>query len=424
MGPAAGPQGFSLHAPGTGGLENEEKSLMPPRRLLLFGATGSIGESTLSVVENLGPSVRVVALAAQKSWEKVLELIPRLEPEGVALRDPAAARALEGALERRPLAHHPRIYSGDAGLVQLAREVEGDMLVAAISGAAGLPANLAALESGKDLALANKESLVMSGSILTRAARKLGRRILPVDSEHSAIFQSLLAGNRNEVDSIILTASGGPFRKASIEEMRRATPEEALRHPTWKMGAKITIDSATLMNKALEIIEARWIFDLPPEKIRVVIHPQSIVHSLVEFHDGSVICQMGPPDMRIPIQYAITYPQRSPLPVTRLRLEDVGSLTFHAPDFDRFPALRLAYEVLRVEGTAPAVLNAANEVAVDSFLKGRISFPGIITRVEQTLREHEPVAEPTLDDILAADAWARARTAEGGLTRATTTQPT
>ena len=396
---------------------------MPVRRLLLFGATGSIGESTLSVAENLGSSVRVVALAAQKSWEKILELIPRFEPEGVALRDPAAARSLAAALERRPLGRQPRIYSGDEGLVRLAREVEGDMLVAAISGAAGLPANLAALETGKDLALANKESLVMSGSILTRAARKLGRRILPVDSEHSAIFQSLLAGKRDEVDSIILTASGGPFRKASLEEMRLATPEEALKHPTWKMGAKITIDSATLMNKALEIIEARWIFDLPPEKIRVVIHPQSIVHSLVEFHDGSVICQMGPPDMRIPIQYAITYPERCPLPVTRLRLEDVGSLTFHPPDFDRFPALRLAYEVLRVEGTAPAVLNAANEVAVDSFLKGRISFPGIIARVEETLREHEPVSDPSLDDILAADAWARARTAEGGLTRAVRTMP-
>ena len=331
MGPARrARKGFPCEAPGPGGpgepggLENEEKSLMPVRRLLLFGATGSIGESTLSVAENLGPSVRVVALAAQKSWEKVLELIPRLEPEGVALRDPAAARSLAAALERRPLGHHPRVYSGDEGLVQLAREVDGDMLVAAISGAAGLPANLAALETGKDLALANKESLVMSGSILTRAARKLGRRILPVDSEHSAIFQSLLAGKRDEVDSIILTASGGPFRKASLEEMRRATPEEALKHPTWKMGAKITIDSATLMNKALEIIEARWIFDLPPEKIRVVIHPQSIVHSLVEFHDGSVICQMGPPDMRIPIQYAITYPERCPLPVTRLRARGRG----------------------------------------------------------------------------------------------------
>jgi len=287
--------------------------------------------------------------------------------------------------------------------------------VAAVSGAAGLPANIAALETGKDLALANKESLVMSGSILTRLARTLGRTILPVDSEHSAIFQSLLAGRPEEVDSIILTASGGPFREASLDAMRAATRAEALRHPTWKMGAKITIDSATLMNKALEIIEARWLFDLPPEKIRVIIHPQSIIHSLVEFHDGSLVCQLGPPDMRIPIQYALTYPERRPLPLQRLCLEEVSTLSFQAPDPERFPALRLAYEVLAAGGTAPAVFNAANEVAVSAFLEGKLSFMGIIESVERAVRAQERLdsprsLDPSLEDILAADAWARRET--------------
>jgi 1-deoxy-D-xylulose-5-phosphate reductoisomerase len=390
---------------------------MRAKRILLLGATGSIGDSTLSVVENLGPAVKVAALAASRQWEKLLALVERHAPEAVALSDPEAADRLRAALERRPLLRQPRVHAGASGLVDLVRETEGDMVVAAISGAAGLPANLAALETGKDLALANKESLVMSGAILTRRARALGRTILPVDSEHSAVFQSLLAGRPGEVDSIILTASGGPFREASIEAMRTATRAEALRHPTWTMGAKITIDSATLMNKALEIIEARWLFDLSPEKIRVVIHPQSIIHSLVEFHDGSLICQLGPPDMRIPIQYAITYPERRPLPLRKLRLEEVSTLSFHAPDPGRFPALRLAYEVLGEGGTAPAVFNAANEVAVAAFLDGRISFMGITDLVERAVRAREaaPAAtasrlDPGLEEILAADAWARRET--------------
>jgi 1-deoxy-D-xylulose-5-phosphate reductoisomerase len=395
----------------------EAAGCMRAKRILLLGATGSIGESTLSVVENLAPAVKVAALAASRQWEKLLGLVERYHPEGVALSDPAAADKLRAALQRRPAIRQPKVHSGAGGLVDLVRETEGEMVVAAVSGAAGLPANLAALETGKDLALANKESLVMSGSVLTRAARALGRTILPVDSEHSAIFQSLLAGRREEVDSIILTASGGPFRDASLEAMRAATKAEALRHPTWKMGAKITIDSATLMNKALEVIEARWLFDLPPEKIRVVIHPQSIIHSLVEFHDGSLICQLGPPDMRIPIQYALTYPERRPLPLQRLRLEEVSALTFQAPDPERFPALRLAYEVLEAGGTAPAVFNASNEVAVSAFLDGRITFMGITESVEKAVRAHAETAspgaarqDPGLEDILAADAWARRET--------------
>jgi len=383
---------------------------MRSKRVLLLGSTGSIGESTLKVVDNLAGRLRIVALAAHKQWEKLLHQVERYHPVGVALSDEGSARKLSTALEQKPLAHRPRIYSGKQGLVDLVRETEGDIVLGAISGAAGLPANLAALEAGKDLALANKESLVMSGALLTRRARELGRRLLPVDSEHSAIFQSLHSGRHEEVHSIILTASGGPFREMPMEQLRYVTKEQALRHPTWKMGAKITVDSATLMNKALEIIEARWLFDLPPEKIRVVIHPQSIVHSLVEFHDGSIVCQLGPPDMKIPIQYALTYPSRMPLPVERLELDKVASLTFQAPDPVRFPALRLAYEVLEAGGTAPTVFNAANEIAVSAFLSEAISFPEILGSVEHILREHRGIPDPSLDQIFEADAWARRET--------------
>jgi 1-deoxy-D-xylulose-5-phosphate reductoisomerase len=378
------------------------------KRILLLGATGSIGDSTLSVADNLSREIRVAGLAAGANWEKLLALTERYQPEAVALSDPASAHRFAAAVERRPLLKKPRSYAGPEGLTDFVRETDADIAVAAISGAAGLPANLVALETGKDLALANKEALVMSGAILMKRARALGRRVLPVDSEHSAIFQSLLAGRAAEVHSIILTASGGPFRNSTREEMRRATKAEALRHPTWKMGAKITIDSATLMNKALEIIEARWLFDLPAEKIRVVVHPQSVVHSLVEFVDGSLVCQLGPPDMRIPIQYALTYPERSPLPVARICLEDIRNLTFEAPDPERFPALRLAYEVLRLEGTAPAVFNAANEAAVSAFLDEAISFGEISEVVEDTVRGHDVKANPSLEEVLAADSWARA----------------
>ena len=380
---------------------------MAQKSVLLLGSTGSVGTSTLSVIDNLPEELKITALAGGRQWEKMLEQTLRYSPEAVSLSDPSAAAKLESALQRRQLAKQPRVYAGKTGLVSMVRETEGDIVLGAISGAAGLPANIAALESGKDLALANKEALVMSGAILTQLALQNNRRILPVDSEHSAVFQSLLCGRAEEVDSIILTASGGPFRTATLEEMSRATRADAHKHPTWKMGEKITIDSATLMNKALEVIEAHWLFDLPSEKIRVVVHPQSIVHSLVEFHDGSVICQLGPPDMRIPIQYALTYPQRRPLPVERVRLEEVARLEFQAPDPIRFPALRLAYEVLELGGTAPSVFNAANEVAVFAFLHDTIPFMEIIGTVERTLKKHQVVTTPDLEAILTADAWAR-----------------
>ena len=290
----------------------------------------------------------------------------------------------------------------------MARDVDGEILVAAVSGAAGLEANLAALESGKDLALANKESLVMSGALLMEHAAERGRAILPVDSEHNAIFQSLRSGERNEVSRLILTASGGPFRTSSAEDLRAVTVKQALKHPNWDMGAKITIDSATLMNKALEVIEARWLFDMAPEQIDVVIHPQSIIHSLVEYRDGSTICQLGPPDMKVPIQYALTFPDRRPLPVERVDLATIGALTFEELDRVRFPALRLAYEVLERGGTAPTVLNASNEIAREAFLDGHISFLSIVDTVEECLGRHSPVSQPGMSELFEADEWARA----------------
>ena len=385
---------------------------MAKKRILLLGSTGSIGESTDQVIQNLDGELDLVGLAAHSNWERLLEQIRLHRPEAVALVDQQAAGFLRDALGKEQGLPSPMIYEGEEGLVELVRNTEADILLAAISGAAGLPANIAALETGKDLALANKESLVMSGSILTRLAREKGRQILPVDSEHSAIFQSLQAGTNEEVERIILTASGGPFRKTSIEDLQQVTREDALNHPTWEMGEKITIDSATLMNKALEIIEARWLFELPPEKIEVVVHPQSIIHSLVEYRDGSTICQLGPPDMRVPIQYALTYPHRLSLPTKQVNLAELGQLTFEAPDMERFPALRLAYEVLEQGSTAATVFNAANEVAVSAFLKEEIPFLDILRVVETCLRRHNPVGDPDLAGIFAADKWARRETEE------------
>ena len=383
---------------------------MAKKRIPLLGSTGSVGESTDQVVQNLDSELELVGLAAYSSWERLLEQIRLHQPEAVALVDQQAAGLLRDALGKEQGLPSPMIYEGEEGLVELVRNTEADILLAAISGAAGLPANIAALETGKDLALANKESLVMSGSILTRLAREKGRQILPVDSEHSAIFQSLQAGTNEEVERIILTASGGPFRKTSIEDLQQVTREDALNHPTWEMGEKITIDSATLMNKALEIIEARWLFELPPKKIEVVVHPQSIIHSLVEYRDGSTICQLGPPDMRVPIQYALTYPHRLSLQVKQVNLAELGQLTFEAPDMERFPALRLAYEVLEQGSTAATVFNAANEVAVAAFLKEEIPFLDILRVVETCLRRHNPVEDPDLAGIFAADEWARLET--------------
>ena len=375
------------------------------KRLLVLGSTGSVGESTLEVVRNLADKIEIVGLAARSNWRTLFDQAQEFHPTALALSDQAAADALDTALRGSPSI--PTVYAGDDALVRLVEETGADIVLGAVSGAAGLPAILAAVESGKDVALANKEALVMAGSILTRRARELDRRILPVDSEHSAIFQSLQAGRPDEVKRVILTASGGPFRTASKAHLATVTPKDALRHPTWDMGAKITVDSATLMNKALEIIEAFWLFGLPAEKIDVVVHPQSIIHSLVEFIDGSTICQLGLPDMKVPIQYALTFPSRLDLSGPRLNLPELAQLTFEAPDFERFPSLRLAYQALKNGGTAPTVLNAANEVAVELFLKGRLPFLQIFELLEVTLRSHKVVEDPTLKEIFEADRWAR-----------------
>jgi 1-deoxy-D-xylulose-5-phosphate reductoisomerase len=373
------------------------------KRIAILGSTGSIGCSTLDVIRHLGPSYRVTALGAHRQAEKLAAQAKEFSPAAVALADESCLEEL-----RRHLGPGgPRIFIGESGLVDLARHDDVDIVVAAVVGAAGLPAALAAVRGGKTLALANKEALVIAGSLLIPEARRRGVALLPVDSEHSAIFQAMCCGRSAEVRRVILTASGGPFRNASLETIRNATPADALNHPTWRMGNKITIDSATMFNKALELIEACWLFDLRPEQVQIVVHPESIIHSMVEFVDGSVIAQLSPPDMRTPIQYALTYPERANGCSRRMDWTKTQSLHFQPPDFDRFPALKLAYQVAQAGGTSGAVLNAANEVAVAAFMAGKIPFGEITAVVELTISQHRIQTSPTLDDLLEADRWAR-----------------
>jgi 1-deoxy-D-xylulose-5-phosphate reductoisomerase len=352
------------------------------KRLVVLGATGSIGRRTLELVERFPDEFGVEALAARGSDPALLvELCRRHRPRLLALTDRAAVDAVARALGRPG----PEIVAGADGLVTAASLPDADTVLSAIVGGAGLLPTMAAIRSGKTVALANKETLVMAGSLMTAAARQRGVSLLPVDSEHSAIFQCLVGHNASEVARILLTASGGPFREWPGEAIDAATVADALRHPTWKMGAKITVDSATLMNKGLEVIEARWLFDLAPEQVQVVVHPQSVVHSMVEYVDGSVIAQLGVADMGIPILYALTYPRRLPCPADRLDLTRVGPLTFEPPDVGRFPCLGLARQALVAGGTAPVVLNAANEVAVAAFLDGRIGFGRIAALIGEAL---------------------------------------
>jgi 1-deoxy-D-xylulose-5-phosphate reductoisomerase len=374
------------------------------KRIAILGSTGSIGLSTLDVARRLGDRCRVVGLAARSRWEALRDQVAEFKPTRVALSDSGAVDRLRKALDGASV----RLLSGPEGVVGVATAEDADVVLSAITGYAGLEPGLAALRAGKTLALANKESLVTAGPLMLEAARAGGASILPVDSEHSAIFQALASGKREEVRRVVITASGGPFRTATLREMEEAVPEQALRHPTWNMGPKITIDSATMMNKALEIIEARWLFGLEPEQIEVLVHPQSIVHSLVEFRDGSVIAQLGLPDMRVPIQYALTWPERAEADVRRLDLAKVGSLTFEAPDPERFPAIALGFRAVREGGTSGAVLNAANEVAVEAFLARRLKFTRIAAVVREVMDARPIVPAPTLDDIRAADTWARA----------------
>jgi 1-deoxy-D-xylulose-5-phosphate reductoisomerase len=374
------------------------------QRVAILGSTGSIGCNALDVIDALGPGYRAVALSAHRQTDKLLEQVRRYRPAAVAVTSDAA----DEGLCRQMAGLGAQVYRGPEGLVEMVRRDDVEVVLAAVVGAAGLPAVFAAVQAGKRLALANKEALVVAGSLLVPEARRRGVQILPVDSEHSAIFQALHCGRLSEVRRVILTASGGPFRTASPERIRTATYADALAHPTWRMGSKITVDSATLFNKGLELIEACWLFDLPPHTVDIVVHPQSIVHSMVEFVDGSVIAQLSPPDMRLPIQYALTYPDRAPSrSAPRLDLGRSFSLDFEPPDHDRFPALRIAYDVAQRRGTLGAVMNAANEEAVAAFAEGRIAFGEISTLVSLTIDAHSFRPDPTLDDLLAADRWAR-----------------
>jgi len=385
------------------------------KHVVVVGATGSIGRQTLEIVHHFPDELIVVGLAGGHRAEPMVDVVAssdvlRRSVRRIVMADDEAAAQVKDGLAVRGLlggdGEGPAVYGGRDALIDMVSAEDVDLVVMAMVGAEALVPTLAALEAGKDVALATKEVLVAGGQLVTAAAQRSGARLLPVDSEHSAIFQCLQGESRQAVERLLLTASGGPFRSVPKEELARVTPEEALRHPTWRMGPKVTIDSATLMNKGLEVIEARWLFDVPIDRIDVVVHPQSIVHSCVELVDGSILAHLGPTDMRIPIQYALLYPRRMPSPVRRLSLADVGQLTFELPDRERFPALELAYEAARQGGTMPAVLNAANEVAVQLFLQRRIGFLDIPRLVERAMADHQPQAA-TLENVLAADRWAR-----------------
>ena len=378
------------------------------KSVVILGSTGSIGTQTLEVIEALPGMFEVAGLAAGGNVDFLAEQARRFRPRAVAVANPEAAPALGERLAGLPI----EILAGPEGVEAVASLPEAAVAVTAMVGTAGLRPTLAAIRAGKDIALANKETLVAAGELVTSEARRAGVRILPVDSEHSAIFQCLNGEDRGALRRIILTASGGPFRGFDRDHLESATPEEALKHPRWTMGPKVTVDSATLMNKGLEVIEARWLFGVPGDAIDVVVHPESLVHSLVEFADGTMIAQLGMADMRIPIQYALTYPGRARNDFPRLDLIRAGQLTFEAPDVEGFPCLSYAYEALKTGGTMPAAMNAANEAAVEAFLNRRLGFTGIPWLIEKTMGVHRPVPAGTLDRILEADAWARRFAAE------------
>ena len=367
------------------------------KSLAILGATGSIGVNALEVARQYPERFRVVGLSAHRNVSLLVKQIEAFRPEVVAVTDPDAFREAE-----KRAGHLTKILPGEEGAIALATHAEVDLVVSAMVGAAGLRPTLAAARAGKDIALANKETLVIGGELITGAVADSKIRMIPIDSEHSAIFQSLLGHSKREIRKLILTASGGPFRTWPKEKMRAVTPEEALRHPNWEMGSKVTIDSATMMNKGLEVIEARWLFDMNPEHIEVLIHPESIIHSMVEYLDGVIIAQLGVPDMRIPIAYALGYPERMDMGLKPLDLAAVGKLTFEKPDLGRFPALGLAYEAAKTGKTLPAVMNAANEIAVAAFLQGKISFLKIPDVVSYAMERHVP-KNVTLDTVLEAD---------------------
>jgi len=375
------------------------------KNVVLLGSTGSIGTSTVKVAEDLPDQIRLLALAAGNNSELLLEQTRRHKPAAISISDPAKAKELHNALGTTA-----QVFSGEEGLIKLATLPAADIVLIAIVGTAGLKPALAAIRAGKDIAVASKEILVMAGEIVMNEARKHGVRVLAVDSEHSAIFQCLDGKPTNSVRKLILTASGGPFRDKTIwpkEKFSEITVERALKHPSWVMGRKITIDSATLFNKGLEMIEARWLFDIEMARVGVVVHPQSIVHSMVEFVDGSLLAQLSTPDMCLPIQYALTYPERAASERVQTNFPKIGTLTFEEPDLERFPAIDLARRAGEIGGTLPAVLNAANEIAVEAFVNRKINFPQITELVGRTMDAHKIVSHPTLEQILEADNWAR-----------------
>lgn len=374
------------------------------KRISILGSTGSIGTSALEIIRMHPGRFRPVVLAGARNIDLLLAQINEFKPEIAVVYGHAEALELENKLSKDS---STKILWGDEGYEIAASYPSAELVLLAIVGAAGLKPALAAIKAGKRIALANKETLVMAGELVMKLANEKGVEIFPVDSEHSAVFQSMAGQRQEDLAKIILTASGGPFRAKPINEFSSIKPEDALKHPNWSMGSKITIDSATLMNKGLEVIEACRLFGLPPEKIEVVVHPQSIIHSMAVYRDGSVISQMGVPDMKAAIAYAFSYPERMDIGLPAPDFSSIGSLTFEKPDIKRFPCLALAYEALYTGGTMPAVLNAANEVAVSFFLEGRIGFTGIPGLVEKTMNLHRPVKFPQLDDIFQADSWAR-----------------
>jgi 1-deoxy-D-xylulose-5-phosphate reductoisomerase len=373
----------------------------------ILGSTGSIGQSTLSVVESLRDRFVVCGLAAGRDITRLAEQVAKFRPSLVSVSNEADVPPLRLALTQAGVKHPPEIAWGEAGLVAVACLEGVDSVVSATVGAVGFLPTYKALSLGRRVCLANKETLVMAGELMTRAAHEHGAELLPVDSEHNALHQCMRGEQVDEVRRLILTASGGPFRTASLEHLKNATVEQALAHPTWQMGSKITIDSATLMNKGLEVIEAGWLFGFTADRIRVAVHPQSIVHSMIEMVDGSIIAQLGITDMRLMIQYALTYPERLPTSLPALGIDKLSKLEFFEPDFERFPCLRLAYDAMREGGTMPAAMSAANEVAVASFLERRIGFMGIPATIAATMEAHSTAPCSSIEAVIEADRWAR-----------------
>jgi 1-deoxy-D-xylulose-5-phosphate reductoisomerase len=373
----------------------------------ILGSTGSIGQSTLSVIESLSDQFVVSALAAGRDLDRLAQQVARFQPRLVSVAEETDITKLQEKLRDAGIASMPDFMWGEDGLVAVACLDGVDTVVSATVGAVGFLPTYRALSLGRRVCLANKETLVMAGELMTRAARESGAELLPVDSEHNALHQCMRGEQMREIKRLILTASGGPFRQTPIERMREATVEEALAHPTWQMGSKITIDSATLMNKGLEVIEAGWLFGFTADRISVAVHPQSIVHSMIEMIDGSIIAQLGVTDMRLMIQYALTYPDRLPTDLPALGLDKLAKLEFYEPDFERFPCLRLAYEAMREGGTMPAAMSAANEIAVASFLARRIPFMEIPHLIESTMQAHNKQPCSSIEAVLEADRWAR-----------------